>query len=205
MSSFTVEVHDQAVRAALAALQARVSNLQPLLGDIGEAIVQRAKARFNTSTGPDGNTWKPKQRADGRKTLVGPSGFLRQQIVSSATASSVLVQATMKYAAIHQFGGSIDRKAGQTTVSHRTDAKGNLLRSAIIKNAAGEARGLIFAKTAGKNAHKRALVRTFDTKAHKIKIPARPFLPVRADGSLYQAELREILAQINAWLAGQQA
>ena len=197
MSSFTVEVHDQAVRAALAALQARVSNLQPLLGDIGEAIVQRAKARFNTSTGPDGNTWKPKQRADGRKTLVGPSGFLRQQIVSSATASSVLVQATMKYAAIHQFGGSIDRKAGQTTVSHRTDAKGNLLRSAIMNG-----KGLIFAKTAGKNAHKRALVRTFDTKAHKIKIPARPFLPVRADGSLYQAELREILAQINAWLAG---
>ena len=200
MSSFTVEVHDQAVRAALAALQARVSNLQPLLGDIGEAIVQRAKARFNTSTGPDGNTWKPKQRADGRKTLVGPSGFLRQQIVSSATASSVLVQATMKYAAIHQFGGSIDRKAGQTTVSHRTDAKGNLLRSAIMNG-----KGLIFAKTAGKNAHKRALVRTFDTKAHKIKIPARPFLPVRADGSLYQAEQAEILAQINAWLAGQQA
>ena len=200
MSSFTIEVHDQAVRAALAALQARVSNLQPLLGDIGEAIVQRAKARFDSSRGPDGSTWKPKQRPDGRKTLVGPNGFLRQQIVSSATASSVLVQATMKYAAIHQFGGSIDRKAGQTTVSHRTDAKGNLLRSAIMNG-----KGLIFAKTAGKNAHKRALVRTFDTKAHKIKIQARPFLPVRADGSLYQAEQAEILAQINAWLAGQQA
>ena len=187
-----IEVHDQAVRTALAALQARVSNLQPLLGDIGEAIVQRAKARFDSSTGPDGNTWKPKQRADGRKTLVGPSGFLRQQIVSSATASSVLVQATMKYAAIHQFGGSIDRKAGQTTVSHRTDAKGNLLRSAIMSG-----KGLIFAKAS----HKRALARTFDGKAHQIKIPARPFLPVRADGSLYQAEQAEILAQINAWLA----
>ena len=188
-----IEVHDQAVRAALGALQARVSNLRPLLGDIGEAIIQRAKARFDSSRAPDGSTWAPKQQADGRKTLVGPSGDLRRQIVSRATGQAVLVQATAKYAAIHQFGGSIERAAKPITVRHRTDAKGNLLRSAIMSG-----KGLIFAKAS----HKRALARTFDGKAHQIKIPARPFLPVRADGSLYQAEQAEILAQINAWLAG---
>ena len=194
-----IEVHDQAVRTALAALQARVSNLQPLLGDIGEAIVQRAKARFDSSRAPDGITpWKPKRQADGRKTLVGPSGDLRRQIVSRATGRAVLVQATAKYAAIHQFGGSIERPAYSKLVRHRTDAKGDLLRSAIIKNAAGQARGLVFAK----NSHKRVKERWFEVSAHRIKIPARPFLPVRADGSLYQAEQAEILAQIEAWLAG---
>ena len=195
-----IEVHDQAVRTALAALQARVNNLQPLLGDIGEAIVQRAKARFNTSSGPDGSTWRPKRQADGRKTLIGPSGDLRRQIVSRATAQAVVVQATAKYAAIHQFGGSIERPAYSKLVRHRTDAKGDLLRSAIIKNAAGQARGLVFAM----NSHKATRVkeRWFEVAAHRIKIPARPFLPVRADGSLYPAEQAEIMVQINAWLAG---
>ena len=196
-----IEVHDQAVRAALGALQARVSNLRPLLGDIGEAIIQRAKARFDSSRAPDGSTWAPKQQADGRKTLVGPSGDLRRQIISGATAQAVVVQATAKYAAIHQFGGSIERPAYSRLVRHRTNAKGDLLRSAIIKNAAGQARGLVFAK----NSHKRVKERWFEVSAHRIKIPARPYLPVRADGSLYPAEQAEILAQINAWLVGQQA
>ena len=196
-----IEVHDQAVRAALGALQARVSNLRPLLGDIGEAIIQRAKARFDSSRAPDGSTWAPKRQADGRKTLVGPSGDLRRQIISGATAQAVVVQATAKYAAIHQFGGSIERPAYSRLVRHRTNAKGDLLRSAIIKNAAGQARGLVFAK----NSHKRVKERWFEVSAHRIKIPARPYLPVRADGSLYPAEQAEILAQINAWLAGQQA
>ena len=38
--------------------------------------------------------------------------------------------------------------------------------------------------------------------AHSINMPARPFMPVRADGSLYPDEARLILAQIDAWLEG---
>jgi hypothetical protein len=33
-------------------------------------------------------------------------------------------------------------------------------------------------------------------------MPARPFLPVRSDGSLYQPEQEEILKALNDWLAG---
>jgi len=55
----TIEVHDQAVRAALKNLADSVRNMRPVLDDIGEDMVQRAKARFATSTGPDGATWKP--------------------------------------------------------------------------------------------------------------------------------------------------
>ena len=99
----------------------------------------------------------------------------------------------MQYAAIQQFGGKIDRAAFSKQVRHRTDAKGELLRSKIMHG-----RGLIFAK----DSHKRALTRWFEVAAHSITIPARPFMPVRADGSLYPDETRLILAQINAWLAG---
>lgn len=196
MTTFTLEIHDQAVRAALAALSARVADMQPVLHDIGEGILQRTKARFDTSTGPDGQTWQAKKTPNGYKTLVGETGDLRRQIASSVSGNTLTVQATAKYAAIHQFGGTIERPARQVTVRHRTDAKGNLLRSAIMNG-----KGLIFAKAS----HKRAVARTFAAKAYRIKMPARPFLPVRADGSLYADEQQLILAQINAWLADDKA
>jgi hypothetical protein len=63
----TIEVHDQAVRQALGALAARLANPRRVLVDIGEGIVQRAKARFGAQAGPDGAAWKPKQKADGRQ------------------------------------------------------------------------------------------------------------------------------------------
>lgn len=192
----TTEVHDQAVRAALNALAKRVSNLATLLGDIGESMVQRAKARFGVGVGTDGQPWKPKKRKNGRLTLVGESGDLRRQIVMGVAGNRLEVKATAPYAAIHQFGGKIDRPAYSTRVRHRTDAKGELLRSKIM-----DGRGLIFAK----DSHKRARTRWFEVAAYSIKIDARPFMPVRADGSLYPAEQAEILAQINAWLAARPA
>lgn len=187
-----ITVHDQAVQQALAALAQRVANPGPLLQDIGEGITQRAKARFAAQAGPDGQAWKPKKQPDGRPTLVGPSGDLRRQIVPTVAGNAAVVSATTAYSAIHQFGGQVKRAAGQVTVRHRTNAKGELLRSAIMNG-----RGLIFAKAS----HKRALVRSFDRAAYVIHIPARPYLPLRADGSLYPAEQAAILAEINEWLA----
>lgn len=179
----TIEVHDQAVRTALDALQRRISNMAPALQAIGEGMVTRTKARFDTSTDPAGGTWKPKKRPDGRKTLVGESGDLRRQITASVAGTALTVRASAIYAAIHQFGGTIERAAHSRQVRHRTDAKGQLLRSAIMGG-----RGLVFAK----GSHKRALARWFEVGAHSVNMPARPFMPVRADGSLYPAEQREV-------------
>lgn len=192
MTSFTIQVQDQQVRRALDALARRVENVAPMLQSLGEGITQRAKARFDSSTAPDGRAWKPKKKADGRKTLVGPSGDLRRQIAPSVSGNVVTVRSSPVYAAIQQFGGTIDRPAYSKLVRHRTDAKGNLLRSKIMGG-----KGLVFAK----DSHKRAQTRWFEVAAHKITIPARPFMPVRADGSLYPAEQAAILAEINDWLA----
>ncbi|MBK6651932.1 MAG: phage virion morphogenesis protein [Betaproteobacteria bacterium] len=54
MSSFELTVDDQGVQSALKALADRVNNMQPLLQAVGDDIVERAKHRFDTSTGPDG-------------------------------------------------------------------------------------------------------------------------------------------------------
>lgn len=194
---FTVTVNAAAVQAALNALAQRVSNPGPVLQALGEGLVTRSKARFDTSTGPDRAGWKPKQKPDGRKTLVGDTGDLRRQIVASVAGPVLTILANAGgqngYSAIHQFGGTINRKTGKTTVSHRTNAKGELLRSAIMGG-----KGLIFAKAS----HKRKVTRTFDVAAYAIHIEPRPYLPVRANGSLYPDERDLILAQLQAWLAG---
>lgn len=197
--SAPIEIDDLVVRQALGALQERVRRVGPLLQEIGEDITQRAKARFGTGTGPDGAKWKPNapsvaKAKGGRGPLIGESGDLRRQIVPQVTGDTLTVTSSPVYARIQQFGGTIERAAYSKQVRHRTDAKGNLLRSEIMNG-----KGLVFAK----DSHKRVKVRWFEVAAHKITIPARPFMPVRADGSLYPAERAEILAQINAWLTGE--
>lgn len=178
MTTFTITVQDEQVRAALEALGDRVQNMQPVLQAIGEDIVERTKHRFETSTGPDGAKWQANSAATlamlaariagkssyrkksgslnkkgqavlaNKKPLIGESGDLRRQIVARADAASVTIGATMKYAAIQQFGG-------------KTGAKSWIPGATI---------------------------------------PARPFLPVKSDGSLYPQEQALILQEINEYL-----
>lgn len=178
MPNFTITLRDQAVRAALDALAKRVTNPRPVLDDIGQDIVQRAQHRFVTSTGPDGQRWKPNSaatlakligrvsksksntRKDGalsakglrtvgaKRPLVGESHRLERQISHSASARQLVVKASTVYAAMQQFGG------------HKSK----------------------FPKLWG-------------------DIPARPFLPIKADGSLYPQEQSLILKALNAYLS----
>ena len=179
MTTFTIQVDDAQVRAALAALAQRIDNLQPVLQDIGEGIVERAQARFQTSTGPDGQRWAPNSAATlmalvgatrkvkanagkggdlnarglravgSKKPLVGESHSLERQIVARASAHDLTVAATTVYAAIQQFGG----------------------KKSQFPHLWGD-------------------------------IPARPFLPVRADGTLYPADQAQVLDLLNDYLAG---
>ncbi len=174
MTAFTITVQDQGVQAALKALSARVNNMKPVLQTIGEGIVERTKRRFETSTDPAGQPWKPnsaatlallgarlsgqksKVKKDGSLNALGAralankkpliaDGNLRRQFTISAVNGTLTVSNSMKYAAIQQFGG----KAG---------------------------------------------------RGHKVTIPARPFLPIHQDGSLYPKEESEVLKAINEYL-----
>lgn len=177
MKDFSITVRDEGVKSALQALAARVHNLRPVLQVIGEGITERTKHRFDTSTAPDGTPWKPNSaatvgmlsarlagsksnvkkngslNAKGARALAGKkllidSGFLRQQIVPNATADTLTVSATAKYAAMHQFGGV-------------TSAQSMIPGKAI---------------------------------------PARPFLPIRQDGTLYPQEQATVLQALNDFL-----
>lgn len=174
MSSFNITVQDKGVQSALKALSTRINNMNPVLQTIGEGIVERTRRRFETSTDPAGQPWKPNSaatlailagRLSGQKSKVKKDGSLnasgqrsyankkpliadgnlRRQFTISAVNGTLTVSNTMKYAAIQQFGG----KAG---------------------------------------------------RGHKVTIPARPFLPVHQNGTLYPKEQSEILKTINEYL-----
>jgi phage virion morphogenesis protein len=75
--------------------------------------------------------------------------------------------AAAAYAAIQQFGGTIERAPYSTRVRLRTDAKGNLLKNADHPNLA------VFAK----DSHKRARTSWHPVSSYSVTIPARPYLP----------------------------
>lgn len=82
------------------------------------------------------------------------------QHIDSAIGSNVI------YAAIHEFGGRINKPARQAKIRLRTDARGNLVRQMANTNLARFAR----------SDHKRARETTVAVAAHSIDMPERaPF------------------------------
>lgn len=178
MSSFTIEVQDAPVKAALKAVAERFNNMPEVLDNLGTKIIERTQRRFETSTGPDGVKWKVNSEAtlsmlsnyisgyksyrkkDGslnaaglrkyanKKPLIGISHRLSTEFHSEVVGNTLSVSSSLAYAAMQQFGGVTSAKSW------------------------------IPGKT----------------------IPARPFLPIHQDGTLYPDEQAEILEELNAYL-----
>jgi len=169
-----VDYDDTEVTRMLQRLIDAGGNPRPALLEIGEELVDSTKARFNPGTGPDGVPWARNSeetiRSKGRDKPLVHLGTLMEQIHYQLSGDDTLeVGSSMEYAAIHQFGGQINKAAQSRLVRHRTNAKGDLLKSK---------KGLlIFAK----DSHKRAVGRWFEQSAHTIDIPARPFIGVSAE------------------------
>ena len=194
MSDIKITVDDRGVSEALNRLAARGRDLSPVMKAIAALLHAKTEQNFAAQSGPLG-AWpalkKPGKKRQGGMTLQ-DTGRLAASISVSSGADFAQVGSNAIYAAIHQFGGQIERAAYSKQVRHRTDAKGNLLKSEYLKG-----KGLIFAK----DSHKRALTRWFEVGAHSINIPARPFLPFLQNGQLQTGVQASILDKINAYLA----
>ena len=179
MTSFTITVQDQAVQAALQALAARVGDLAGPLKAIGEDITARTQRRFDTSTGPDGAPWRPNSEA----TLAMLAGRL------AGVKSNALKNGGLNKRGRAQLAGKKPligeskslRQQIFPTVSGNTLTVGSSMAYAAIQQFGGTtgARSWIPGKA----------------------IPARPFLPVRLDGTLYPQEQALVLAALNDFLA----
>jgi len=168
----SITVQDQAAADGFARLAQRIDNMQPVLQSIGERAVERTKRRFETSTAPDGSPWKP-----------------------NSAVTLGLISASL--------GKSYRKKNGEL------NAKGER-RMAGKKPLIGESRHLSTQIVAMADPASFTMASTpiyaaiqhFGGKAgrnKKVTIPARPFMPVQANGELYPAEQALILADLNAY------
>lgn len=112
-----VEINLNEIPEGLARLHAAMSDMSPVMQEIGELLVTSTKDRFKAGTAPSGAKWAAKspatiaaylarkERADTRP-LFGPSGDLSSQIFSDAGSDRVEWGSNMIYAAMMHFGGS---------------------------------------------------------------------------------------------------
>lgn len=135
----SVTVDDAKIKDMLQRLSQRMSNMTPVMRDIGQELKSDSMANFKGQHAPDGTPWQPLTMATriGRATRLSSGkgiytkkGAMRkgaQRIIASAnalidtgvlrasvnvletTSSSVTVGSRIKYAAIHQFGGITGR------------------------------------------------------------------------------------------------
>lgn len=126
-----IKLEDQQAQEYLKQLIARGTNLRPLMQELGEHLTETTKQRFQTSTAPDGSSWKPNTqatylaylgafkssfgkdgrltkggagRASGKKPLIGETGRLSSRINYRADDTSVTIGSQEEYSAVHQFG-----------------------------------------------------------------------------------------------------
>lgn len=158
-------------REALESLQAGVAALSdpsPLQRDLGELLLIIHQARFRSQASPDGIPWqalspgylrrKPRNR-DKILVLSGGAESLRGGLRYQVDGGDLLFGTDRPYGAIHQFGGTIQRPARQSTVYFQQSKSGEVGRQFVRKDRSNFAQ---------------------DVKVgpYSISMPARPWLGV---------------------------
>lgn len=119
----TISVEDRAVAAYLQQLQDRLSDLTPVMSEIGAALEGNILQRFETRTDPSGAAWKPwapstregypfaksksASRAKygaGNARLLDRYGTMLQSLNHQADGHSVTIGFATDYAAFHEYG-----------------------------------------------------------------------------------------------------
>lgn len=155
--SLSVTIDDRELRGGLDALIAldREDALHPAWDAIGELMVSTTQSRFDKQHGPDGAPWIPSKRAlrVGGRTLI-ETARLFGSITHNVLGNGVEWGTNVVYAAIHQLGGTIHRKARTQTIYRRQKSNSNRFVKKSKSDFATE----------------------HAVGAHDIIIPARPFL-----------------------------
>ncbi|NMG48987.1 phage virion morphogenesis protein [Azoarcus communis] len=203
-----IEINDSTARRTLGEILSRLSDGRPLFQRIAQALEAEADANFAAQGRP---AWVPHSAAtiaarQSRSTdgtvlkILQDVGTLASSISSDYGPDFALIGAggaARAYAAIHQFGGTINFGGGERKVRLRTDAKGGLVRQGTegrMKNLA------VFAK----DKHKRVRESWAQVDAYQVTIPARPYLPftgTSAGATLQPEAARSVMDVLTRFLS----
>ncbi|MBI3712602.1 MAG: phage virion morphogenesis protein [Burkholderiales bacterium] len=170
-----IAINNSTVNALLESLQQRTSDLSPVLMAIGEDIMERTKQRFSTATAPDGTPWATNSQTTLMRYLARRGGFSKKT-------------------------GKISAKGQQLAIGKKPlmGESGDLARQFIVN---ANEQGV----TVGSTMIYAAMQQFGGTKSQFPKlwgdIPARPFLPVMANGDLYPQEEAHIVVMLQDYLS----
>jgi len=182
MTGFTIqiEITESEARANLDGLLDRMDNPRPFYQAAGDLLVGSVGENFRREGAPDGTAWTPLRPATikarqrrGRSALaiLRETGILAGSIFHEVADDGVRIGSPVKYAAIHQFGGTIDMPARSGKIYRTQNKDGSI--------------GRRFAKRKNKT----TVATDVSVGAHQIRIPARPFLGISPND---EADLIEI-------------
>jgi len=111
----SIKINEDEITAVLDRLQRHLTDMTPVMTELGEILVDSTKQRFTEGVSPTGTKWAPKSqttidayaargdRVDFRP-LFGPTGRLSSEINYQATDSSVEIGSALIQAAVMHFG-----------------------------------------------------------------------------------------------------
>lgn len=180
MTSFTVIVDDKAVQAKLTELSGRLKNMSPVLQTIGVGIVERTQRRFETSKDPAGQPWKP----------YPPGGATLTMLAAKLAGKKSYVKKD----------GSLNAKgerayAGKKLLIGESTNLKNSFHTAVTGNTLTVSSNMAYAAM-----HQFGGITSPKSMIPGKTIPARPFLPIHKDGTLYPADQSEIIKALNEYL-----
>lgn len=88
--------------------------------EIGQSLLVNIRQGFEAERSPDGEAWEPlkpatvRQRKGDAHPILQRKGRLKKTITWKVGPDSVIVGTNLVYAAVHQFGATINRAAGAT-------------------------------------------------------------------------------------------
>jgi len=170
-----IEVDSRAVIDALTQANGKVQDLSPALIAIGQDIIERTKQRFASATAPDGTPWVPNTQATLINYIHAQGGFSQKTGKILAKGRTLAISKRP----LQGLSGDLERQFNSLVVGGNTLLVGSTMIYAAMQQYGG-------------------------TKAQFPNlwgdIPARPFLPIMPDGSLYPDEESRIVATIQAYL-----
>jgi len=163
-AAITAEIDSAQLTAFFAPLQGQ--NLSAALKNIGEYGLTRIDRRFKTQTDPQGQPWRPlarstvktKARRGKRLKILQQDGDLRRTIVYRVDRDGVVWGTNRPYAAIHQFGGRVKRRARKANLFFKIDKRTGRPGRQFVKKG------------------KSNFVQEATIGASEHEIPARPYL-----------------------------
>lgn len=184
--SLKAELDATEAQAKLRAMIGLMGRKRPFFEDVGNLLVASIGRRFRAERAPDGTPWAPlkpatiKARMKRRRSKISilrETGRLAGSINYKAGDDEVRVGSPDERAAIHQLGGIIEMPARVAKIYRRKAKDGAVGRRFVKKKKAN-------------------VVTDVSITAHRITIPARPFLGISAE------DQADIMAAAERWLAG---